>query len=69
MVKTNLYRYLGTNGIITSSVYLEGIYSVKLCRLTADEGKCLIKGDQIEQMVIVPVDEANEWQEVNIGQI
>jgi hypothetical protein len=36
-----LYRYLGANGVISSPVYLEGAYSIKLIKASADEGKIL----------------------------
>ena len=44
MTKEILYTYLGTNGTITSPVFLEGIYSVKKIRLMAAEGKWLTDG-------------------------
>jgi hypothetical protein len=44
MTKETLYTYLGTNGTITSPVFLEGIYSVKKIRLMAAEDKWLTDG-------------------------
>ena len=43
MKKEILYHYLGVNGTILSPVYLEGIYSVKKVKLTAESGKRLTK--------------------------
>lgn len=64
MKKTTIYTYLGTNGIINSPVFLEGIYSVKKIRLRADEGKTLTK-DWINfvDSVIVPENEVDQWFE------
>ena len=66
MKKQILYHYLGTNGTILSPVYLEGIYSVKKVRLTAEAGKLLTK-DFINKhtTVTVPEAEASEWFEVD----
>lgn len=67
MTKEILYHYLGVNGTILSPVYLEGIYSVKKVRLTAEEGKRLTK-DFINMRisVTVPEGEVSEWHEVNV---
>lgn len=46
MKQTVMYRYLGTNGIIDSPVYLEGIYSVTSISLVADDGKVLTKDNK-----------------------
>ena len=65
MVKENLYEYLGTNGIIRSAVHLEGIYSIKLVRLIADEDKFLTKdGKTLKTSVIVPQEEEQFWYEI-----
>jgi len=65
MVKTKMYQYLGTNGIITSPVYLEGIYSVKKYQLQAEENKKLTKDNvNFVKSVLVPEDELDLWKEV-----
>ena len=65
MVKTKMYQYLGTNGIITSPVYLEGIYSVKKYQLQAEENKNLTKDNvNFVKSVLVPEDELDLWKEV-----
>ena len=66
MKKETLYHYLGVNGTILSPVYLEGIYSVKKVRLTAEAGKRLTK-DGIEKhiTVTVPESEVKNWYEIN----
>lgn len=68
MKKTIIYTYLGTNGTIESPVHLEGIYSVKKVRLTAEEGKVITKdGINFVTFAIVPESEVSEWTEM--GQI
>ena len=65
MIKTKMYQYLGTNGIITSPVYLEGIYSVKKYQLQAEENKKLTKDNvNFVKSVLVPEDELDLWKEV-----
>ena len=66
MKKTTMYRYLGTNGVIDSPVYLEGIYSVKTISLIADEGKALTKDGKnfVESVRVATEEEAAQWREV-----
>lgn len=61
-----IYHYLGTNGSISSPVYLEGIYSVKTYMLMADEGKSLTKDNKhFYSTKEVNQTEIDEWYEVN----
>ncbi len=66
MKKTASYTYLGTNGVITSPVHLEGIYYVLKYRLEADSNKMLTNdnGKTLVKMVTVPEDELDQWKEV-----
>ncbi len=67
MKKSILYEYLGTNGIIRSGVFLEGIYSIKKINLIADVGKQLTKDNKTFCFsVIVPENEVSEWYEVPV---
>ena len=45
MIKKDLYRYTGRNGIITSLVHLEDAKYYPMYRLIADEGKMLTDGE------------------------
>jgi hypothetical protein len=45
MIKKDLYRYTGRNGIITSLVHLEDAKYYPMYRLIADEGKVLTDGE------------------------
>lgn len=64
MTTTVLYKYLGTNGVIESPVYLEGIYSTKTYILTADKGKILFNGAQKLEKVRCTKEEVSSWKEV-----
>ena len=66
MKKTIMYRYLGTNGVIDSPVYLEGIYSVKSISLVADEGMALTRDgkDLVKSVRVANEEEAAQWREV-----
>ena len=65
MTKQNIYTYLGVNGIITSPVYLKGIYSIKKIQLMADDGKILTNGQNRFSSITVPEEEVNNWTEVD----
>ena len=69
MKKTVYYIYLGTNGTICSPVHLEDIYYIRQFLLVADDGKFLTNGDVKVKTIMIPEDEINEWQEIDIGQI
>lgn len=66
MKKTIMYRYLGTNGVIDSPVYLEGIYSVKSISLVADEGYVLTKDNKefVSSVRVANEEEAAQWKEI-----
>ena len=58
MKKTNIYKYLGTNGVIESPIHLEDIYYVRKLQLLADNNKRLTKnGKDFVQSVVIPEDE------------
>jgi hypothetical protein len=64
MKKNYFYRYMGTNGILETPVYLEGIYCLKLVQLTADKGNVLTNGEKITNSISVPESEASAWIEI-----
>lgn len=69
MIKTVIYTYLGTNGTISTPIYLEGIYSVKNYNLIAEMGKVLTKdGINTYGHITVPENELDQWYEID-GQI
>lgn len=66
MQKSIQYRYLGANGAtITTPVYLEGIYSVQMIELLADEGKILYnkRTGKTSNHILVPLNEEELWTE------
>lgn len=65
MKKNFLYTYLGTNGTITSPVYLENIYSVRKVSLSAEENKILTDGKVYRKNVIVPEGQEKAWREID----
>lgn len=66
MKKENIYTYLGTNGTLTSKIFLENIYCVKKIELTASEGKLLTKDNvNKQQVVIVDPEEVEMWHEIS----
>ena len=65
MIKENIYTYLGTNGTITSPVYLEGIYSVKKIKLTANPNKQLTDGINYYNSIIIDESDLDKWYEVS----
>lgn len=67
MFKTPMYRYMGTNGIIESPIHLEGIYTIRLMKLDAGNGKVLTDGDTVVRSVTVPLDEVDRWSEIEMG--
>ena len=64
MTKEVLYLYLGTNGTILSPVHLEDTYYIRKIKLVADDGKILSNGVRKVSSIIVPEDQASEWEEI-----
>lgn len=64
MKKINRYRYLGKNGIITTSVLLDGIEPILMYRLIADEGKILTDGVKQHKAVEIFAEDLDKWTEV-----
>lgn len=71
MKKEIYYEYLGTNGIIQSPVHLEDTYYIRKVLLIADKYKVLLKegASTPVKTVLVPEEEVELWQEIDIGQI
>ena len=66
MKKTTYYTYLGTNGTISSAVYLPVFYNVKEYILKADENKKLTcDGKNFVTSVRVSQIEVDNWYEVD----
>ena len=65
MTSKKLYRYLGRNGIITSSILLENVEPIIMYELKADEGKLLTDGESTFAIKLVFADEVKDWYEID----
>lgn len=66
MIKKNLYRYIGRNGIITSLVHLEDAKFYPMFRLIADENKILISDEGIKMKSIdIFAEDIDKWIEID----
>ena len=66
MTKQVFYKYLGTNGVIESTVHLEDIYYVRIIGLYADPGHILTNGIVEKTVVKVPEEEVDDWKEIEV---
>lgn len=62
MTKMEIYRYVGSNGVIDSPIKLPMDYTLRF-RLIADAGKELVNGDTVATVIDVDVDDADNWIE------
>jgi hypothetical protein len=69
MIKKDLYRYIGRNGIITSLVHLDDAKYYPMYRLIADEGKVLTDGEQVIKSIDIFAEDLGKWTEIEDGQI
>lgn len=65
MIKKDLYRYVGRNGIITSLVHLEDAKYYPMYRLIADEGKMLTNGELIVKSIDIFTEDLGKWTEID----
>ncbi len=65
MTKKKMYRYSGRNGILTTSVFLEGIKYVQLYELKAASGKILTNGETLTYRIMVEEEFINDWHEID----
>ena len=66
MLKNIIYTYLGTNGTLSTPIYLEGIYSIKNYTIVAEKGKKLTKnGKELFTSITVPENEIEQWYEID----
>lgn len=64
MIKKKMYKYVGRNGTITSPILLEDAKHIDLMELRAEEGYILTDGTMKKQIVIVHIDDVDEWSEI-----
>lgn len=65
MIKKDLYRYTGRNGIITSLVHLEDAKYYPMYRLIADEGKVLTDGELTVKSIDIFAEDLDKWTEID----
>ena len=69
MIKKDLYRYVGRNGLITSLIHLEDAKFYPMYRLIADEGKILTDGKLKVKSIDIFAEDLGKWTEIEDGQI
>jgi hypothetical protein len=65
MIKKDLYRYTGRNGIITSLVHLEDAKFYPMYRLIADEDKILTNGELKVKSIDIFAEDLGKWTEID----
>lgn len=65
MIKKNLYRYFGRNGMITSLVLLDNIEHLLMYRLIAEDGKVLTDGEQVVKSIDIFAEDLGKWTEID----
>ena len=65
MIKKDLYRYTGRNGIITSLVHLDDAKFYPMYRLIADEGKMLTDGELKAKSIDIFAEDLGKWTEID----
>ena len=69
MRKVKMYRYIGSNGIVTTPVFLEDVKHYSYYSLSADNKKILTNGVETKYFVDVSEEEVSLWREIDdIGQ-
>lgn len=69
MKKIKMYKYIGQNGIITTSVLLNEVPHLELMYLIADNKKILTNGEVQIKSIVTELDNVNQWQEIDyLGQ-
>ena len=62
MTKMEIYRYVGSNGVIDSPIKLPMNYTLRY-RLIAGEGKELVNGDTTATVIDVDASDVEKWSE------
>lgn len=69
MVKRELYRYLGTNGVVDTPVHIPNAYSVPMVELVASPRHQLFNGERTTSRIIVAAEDVNKWKEISVDEI
>ena len=65
MIKKDLYRYIGRNGIITSLILLDDAKYYPMYRLIAGEGKVLTNGELKVKSIDIFAEDLGKWAEID----
>jgi hypothetical protein len=65
MLKSQMYRYLGRNGNITTAIKLEKIDPISMIELRAEQGRILTNGVKKVRSIIIFEDELSNWTEID----
>lgn len=64
MTQEKRYRYIGRNGIITSSVLLNNIEHIPMTFIEAEPGYILTNGKRTAYSVVVETEDLPHWYEI-----
>lgn len=64
MTKRKMYRYVGTNGTLTTYILLDGVKRTDRYHLSADEGMLLTDGERTAKVVEINAEDLDKWYEV-----
>ena len=64
MIKQNIYKYFGRNGVIVSLVFLDYANRMDMYQLVADEGKILTNGERKVHNIIINKEDLKLWSEI-----
>lgn len=64
MIKQNIYKYFGRNGVIVSLVDLDYTNRMEMYQLIADEGKILTNGIKKIHNIIINKEDLALWNEI-----
>lgn len=69
MKKIKKYKYIGRNGILISSILIDGATKINMYALKSDDGKILTNGEIKIHNINVYEDELDQWYEIDeVGQ-
>ena len=64
MTKIKKYKYLGRNGVLVTRILIDGVNTIPMFTLNADQGKILTNGEITTYSITVEESEINFWREI-----
>ena len=65
MIKKNMYRYIGENGVIDSTILLPDAKHIKRLRLIAEKNKVLTDGIKTAKVIDIFAIDFDNWYEID----